>query len=1031
MTKYVAAWLRWILPGLLYAWASLGQVAAQSAQVLTFRTLSSANGLSENSVYCMAQDRRGFLWVGTQDGLSRYDGASFRIFRNDPQRAGSLSSNFIRALASDQQGQLWVGTGGGGVCRYNPLTDRFRTFQHDADSSGGLVDNFVWSVFCDRQGQVWVGTETGLQRFDPRTGRFQLFRHHLAGPVSARRNSIRSIAQDRNGRLWVGTGEGRVSFVSVAAGTLEPDSRWPLTSSITAVCPDTRAGLWVGTETDGLGHLPAKVGAPRFFRAAAAQPGSLPDNAVKAIWQDAHGLVWVGTNEGLARYLPVTESFVTYRHQLGAAHSLADNRVLTLFQDRSGLLWAGTESGVSSFETRPGAFITYPISANSAAPDPVWAVSEDGQGRVWVGTESEGLVCYDSVTKRRVQFRHDPQDPGSLSEDFIRALCFDQQGRLWVGTQSQGLDCLEPGATRFTHYRHSLTEPNSLSADFIRSVSSDRQGRLWVGTEAGLTLFEPELSRFTIFRHDPRDPRSLSNNFVRAVLQDRRGAVWVGTGDGLSRFNPATRQFDNFRADPHDPTGLSSSRVRCIVEDYAGQLWFGTEGGGLCRFDGAGRFTTFREPQGLPNDVVYGILEDVHHDLWVSTNKGVARFTPASTQFHTFDVRDGLPHDEFNAGAYHRSQQSGRLYFGGVKGMVTFRPTAVPANVVPPPVVLTGFRKFNQSVELDTSITERRSIRLAPRDYFFSLEFAALNYRLPDKNRYAYMLENFDPDWVQAGTRHEATYTNLDPGTYTFRVRATNNDGLWNPVGTSLVIVVQPPWYGTWWFRILVSWVVFALLFLAYQLRIRQVLALERVRHSIARDLHDDMGSTLSSISILSQIARNHQRQERPEQAAALLEQIGDSSHRMLDAMDDIVWTINPAHDSLEDVMARMRSFASDVLEARGIDLHFRTDPSVAGLRLSMRARREFFLLFKEAVNNLAKYAQCRRATISLTYEQQRLLLIVQDDGVGFNPADPAQGGGNGMTNMRTRADALGGVLTISTAPGQGTTMRLSIPLKA
>jgi signal transduction histidine kinase len=324
----------------------------------------------------------------------------------------------------------------------------------------------------------------------------------------------------------------------------------------------------------------------------------------------------------------------------------------------------------------------------------------------------------------------------------------------------------------------------------------------------------------------------------------------------------------------------------------------------------------------------------------------------------------------------------------------------------------------------------RRSITLGPNDYFFSLEFAALNFRLPEKNRYAYMLENFDPDWVQAGTKREATYTNLDPGRYTFRVRATNNDGIWNPRGAALTIVVQPHWYGTWWFRVLTSWVLFGLLFLAYRLRVRQLLALERVRHNIARDLHDDMGSTLSSISILSQLARTHQHNQRPEQAAALLDQIGESSRRMLDAMDDIVWTINPAHDSMEDVVARMRSFASDVLEARGIDFTFRADASVVGLRLNMRARREFFLLFKEAINNLAKYAQCTQAAIALTYEHHRLLLTVQDDGVGFDLTAPAQGGGNGLTNMRGRAAAMKGVLDIQTAPGKGTVLRLNLPLR-
>ncbi|UOQ54706.1 sensor histidine kinase [Hymenobacter cellulosivorans] len=860
----------------------------------------------------------------------------------------------------------------------------------------------------------------------PTKNHFQRFAHAATFPENLRRNSVRAITQSAAGGLWVGTGEGRISQLNPGTGHLEADPRWAATSAITTLQPDAQGGLWVGTETDGLWYLPATGNRQRVGQHSAQGPGE----AIRALFLDQQQHVWIGTNKGLVRYQPGPKTFTSYQHQRGVAHSLPDNVVLSVFQDRSGLLWTGTEGGISSFEARPSAFLAYPGLAGNPN-GPVWAVAEDASGVVWVGTERMGLVSYNPATGQRRQFRHDPRNPGSLSEDFVRAVCVDRQGRLWVGTQSQGLDCLEPGASRFVHYRHNPAVKTSISEDFIRTIYEDPGGRLWVGTEGGLNRFEPTQNGFITFRNVPNDSHSLSNNFVRVVHQDRTGFIWVGTGGGgLCRYNPATGQFSAFHTDDRNPRSLSSNFVRSILEDHRGQLWVGTEGGGLCRVDDAGRgvFTTFREPQGLPNDVVYGILEDARHHLWLSTNKGLARFTPASGQFYTFDTRDGLPFDEFNAGGYYASP-TGRMYFGGVEGLVSFNPAAVLTNSVPPPVVLTGFRKFNQLVELDTSISVRRRIVLAPSDYFFSLEFAALNFRLPEKNRYAYRLENFDPGWVQAGTKREATYTNLDPGTYTFRVRATNNDGIWNARGTALTIVVQPHWYGTWWFRILVSWVLFGLLFLAYRLRVRQLLALERVRHNIARDLHDDMGSTLSSISILSQIARTHQHNQRTEQATALLDQIGDSSRRMLDAMDDIVWTINPAHDSMEDVVARMRSFASDVLEARGIDFTFRADPSVTGLRLNMRARREFFLLFKEAVNNLAKYAQCNQAAISLTYEHHRLLLTVQDDGVGFDPSAPAQGGGNGLTNMRSRAAAMKGALDIQTAPGQGTVLRLSVPL--
>ena len=1001
-------------------------IAAGSEPV--FHTLTTADGLAENSVYSVVQDQRGFLWVGTQDGLSRYDGVGFRTFRANAQRSStSLASNFVLSLCQDRAGRIWVGTGGG-LSRYDPRTDQFRNYRAEPGDSSSLTSNFVRAVICDQQGWVWAGAEDGLHCYNPTTRRFTVFHHAPTDAANVRQNSVRAVAQDRAGTVWTGNGEGHVSRLDTVRKLLLPDPRLTPAGAITTLYADRSGGLWVGTETGLLRYLPAAGGAMRVF-APGSRPGSLPVGGVNTVFEDQQGTVWVGTNEGLCRFEPTTGTFYRIQHESLNPRSLPNNIVKTLAQDRSGLLWVGTEAGLSSTNPRPSAF----GRGVPGLAGPVWAVTSDAAGQIWVGTEEQGILCYNPATGQRQQYRHEPANSGSLAQDYVRALCFDRRGRLWVGTQSQGLDCLEPGSTRFVHYHNQPQLPNSLSDDFIRSVYEDPQGLLWIGTEAGLNRYDPAMRRFTTFRNQTTNPGSLPNNFVRVTLQDQRGLLWIGTGGGgLSRYDPLSGSFTTFRADGHDPRSLSSNFVRCLLRDRAGTLWVGTEGGGLCRLDDpvAGCFTVFDESKGLPNNVIYGMLEDDKGYLWMSTNKGIARFTPRTQQFHTFDTRDGLIQDEFNAGAAHRTAE-GRLYFGGGSGLVDFLPTAIRTNALPPPVVLTGLRKFNRTVELpDTSITMRRVLRLAPEDYVFSLEFAALNFYLPDKNRYAYRLEGFEEDWIEAGSRREATYTNLDPGTYTFRVRAANNDGVWNPNGAALRIIVRPPWYRMWWFQVGLSWVVFGLLFIAYRIRVRQLLALERVRHGIARDLHDDMGSTLSSISILSQVARDHQRQHRPEQAAALLEQIGDSSRRMLDAMDDIVWAINPAHDSLEDVTARMRSFASELLEARGIDFTFRADPSVQGLRLDMRARREFFLIFKEAINNLAKYAQCRHAHIRFTYGHGQLHLTVQDDGIGFDPTLPAQGGGNGLANMHSRAAALAGQLTIETAPGQGTTLHLKIPLR-
>ncbi|GAA4371585.1 hypothetical protein GCM10023186_00150 [Hymenobacter koreensis] len=1011
--------------GLWCAWW-LAALAAQGQDV-TFHSLTTAQGLSENSVQCAVQDRRGFMWLGTQDGLNRYDGSGFRVFRNDPQQAGTLSSNFILALAADAQGSVWVGTGGGGLCRYEPLTDRFITYQ--TSDSAGLTDNFVRAVFCDRRGRVWAGAGTGLHLLNPATGRFQLFSHADSRTDKPRRNSIWSIAQAADGRVWVGTGEGRISYADERTGRLVPLANWEAQNPVLALAATPHNSLWVGVENAGLYQVDLRSGRSAGFHHVPEQPGTLPADAVRALLIDTQQRLWVGTTAGISRLDAATNTFVSWRHQPGRARTLPNDRVLTLYEDRLGLLWVGTEQGLASFEPRSNVF-SQPLPQHETGA--VWALAEDAARRLWVGTQNEGLIRLDPVTDQRVRYRHNPSDPTSLPENFVRVVLPDRQGRLWVGTQGHGLAYLDPATGRFRRYRHNPADPTSLSDDNVRCVYEDRQGRLWVGTEGGLNLLDPLTGRCAVYRNDPRDPRTLSSNYVRCVYQDRNGQLWVGVGGGgLCRFDPRTGHSRIYRADPTDPTSLSSNFVRSMLEDAQGRLWLATEGGGLCCLLDAdtGRFQTFREPQGLPNDVVYGMLADGQQNLWLATNKGIARFTPRTRRFRTYDTRDGLAQDEFNAGAFCR-RLDGTLLFGGENGVVAFKPTAVRYNPAPPVVVFTGFRKFNRPARLDTSITERRQLRLGPRDNFISIEFAALNYRLPDKNRFLYKLEGNDEKWIEAGNQHQATYTNLPPGHYTFRVRAANNDGVWNPSGAALSVVVEPPWYQTWWFRILASWVVFGLLFAAYRIRVSQLLALERVRHNIARDLHDDMGSTLSSISILSQLARNHQQRNNTEQAGALLEQIGDSSRRMLDSMDDIVWAINPAHDSMEAVTSRMRSFASDVLEARGIDFIFKVAPEVLEQRLPMRARREFFLLFKEAVNNLAKYSKAEMAAIRLEYENRHLVLRVEDDGVGFDVTAPAQGGGNGMTNMRSRAAAIKAKLEIETAPGQGTKLQVRVPLK-
>ncbi|MBC7446651.1 MAG: hypothetical protein H7330_01155 [Hymenobacteraceae bacterium] len=1025
--------------------------------ILRFKRLGTAEGLSENSAYCLLQDRRGFLWIGTQDGLNRYDGTGVRVFKPGahPADTATLASGFILSLAEEPRargGGIWVATGGGGVARYDPVTERFRVFRAKGMHPSGLASDFVRTVFIDRDGVVWAGTESGLCRYEPRTRRFRLVGFApgetpvapasvTSTAVDIRRDAIHSVAQTPDGRLWVGTGDGRLAGLLPRTDVLRtfwrpaPDEAGGAPAvgqrAISVLLAD-RWRLWLGTEGDGLRAYEPATGRIRTFRPT-GQPGALPASGIRSMLRDRAGTLWVATSGGLSRFDPLTETFLTTRHNAGYPTSLPDDAVTALVQDRTGQLWIATESGVAVFTDQPGAFARVP-----GVPADVWAIAPGGGGQLWVGTETQGVLLLRPGSGTAPVAL--PLGRGGLPSPFVRALWPERRGgqrtgRLWIGTQAHGLACYDPATGRVRQFRHDPRDSTSLADDYVRGVMQDRAGHVWVSTEGGLSELDPATGRGRSFRANPADPGALQSNYVRQTFEDRSGRLWVTTGGGgLALLDAARRgRFTTFRHDASRMASLPADFVRCVVQTRDGRLWLGSEAGGLARFDDVrppGRFRAWRSVDGLPSDMVYAIEEDLGGYLWLSTNHGLARFDPKHGTFRRYDARDGLARDEFNAGAGAR-MSTGHVYFGGPGGLLAFHPDSLQTNRLAPPVVLTGLRVFDQRIVLpDSAIGVRRVLRLRPEQNFLTFEFAALNLRLPEKNRYAYRLRGLDNRWLTVeGNRPEARFTNLSPGAYTFEVRAANNDGVWTAHPTLLHVLIPPPWYRAWWFRLGLVLAFLLLLWAAYQVRVTQLLALERVRHSIARDLHDDMGSTLSSISILSQIASQHHQHHRAEQVAGLLTQIGESSGRMLDSMDDIVWAINPAHDGLDNVTTRMRIFASEVLEARGIEFTFTVAPTVVMHRLEMRARREFFLIFKETVNNLAKYAQCQTARLDLRIEQRYLVLTVEDDGVGFDPTAPARGSGNGLTNMRTRAAALRAKLTFETEPGHGTKVTLRVPV--
>ncbi len=801
-----------------------------------FEYLSVDQGLSHDTVTCIAQDDDGFMWFGTLNGLNRFDGYEFKVYKPDPEDAHSLSSEIIQVIFKDRRGTLWIGTAEEGLNRYDRDRDRFVRYQHDVNDSTSLSHNDVRAIYEDRTGVLWIGSrEGGLNRFDRENERFIRYQNQPQDPGSLRGSAVFSIFEDQRGALWLGTDQGLDRFDREKEQFFhyqhDPKDGSSLGGNfIRTILEDSQGVLWIGGR-DGVDKFDR--GKERFshYRHLAHDPASLSDNLVFSICEDRSGGLWFGTANGVNRYDRARDRFIRYQNQSRETGRLSNNSIRALYTDRQGILWVGTRGGgINVLDQDRERFKHYradPRDPNSLSNNVVFSIYQDRSGILWLGTWGGGLNKFDRKNNKFIHYRANPADPYSLSSDDVRAVIEDRVGRLWIGTGDGGLNSFDRQRERFACYKHDANDPGSLSSNAVRAIAADRNGLIWVGTwGGGLNLFDPAEETFVHYRHDPLDPYSLSGDFVSAIYEDRSGVTWVGTRrGGLNRFDRSKQRFTVYKSDPHNPGGLSHNWINAICEDRAGVLWIASRGGGLNKFDrGKNRWTTYTTKHGLPDNVVYGILEDDRGNLWLSTNMGIARFDPQRGEFKTYDTNDGLQADEFDTGAFYKNPDTGEMFFGGVSGFNAFFPEQIKDNPYIPPVKITAFKKFNKQVVFDKPISEIGEIRLSYNDNFFSFEFAALNFRLPDKNRYMYRLEGFDEEWILcSGDRRFASYTNLSGGIYNFRVKGSNNDGIWNERGASVKIVVIPPFWQAWWFKLVILLFLAAVIYSIYWLKIRRV----------------------------------------------------------------------------------------------------------------------------------------------------------------------------------------------------------------
>ncbi len=805
---------------------------------MAFERLGLDAGLSQSSVLAIHQDRLGFLWVGTEDGLNLYDGYGFTTYYRDLEDENALRSDWIWSMAEDAEGALWIATDGGGLARWNVEGARFEGFSHDPDDPTSLASDRLRALTPAADGRFWVATrDAGLDLFDPRTGTAEHFRHDPGDPSSLAHDSVYAVRIDRQGVVWVGSDGGLQRFdpgsrgfePAAALASLEGLDTPP---KVRAILEDGRGRLWVGTSKSGLIRLDAARSSAERFVPRDDDPHSLAGPRVLALLEDADDRLWVGTDGGLGLWNERSEDFFNFPSDAGDPRSLGGDEVMSLFQDRSGILWVGTRTaGLSKWNPATWQFghvTVTPTHSGGLSERNVTAFTEDPGGRLWIGTFGGGI---DVLDRRTGEFTHHrPKDGRGLGSLRISSLAQGLGGRIWVGTFDAGLHRYDPGTDRFTAFRHDPDDPRSLSADAVTSLLLDSRGSLWVGTYGGgVNRLDPGTSSFTRYRAPEEGEGTgggLTSDRVTTLTEHLDGSIWVGTeGGGLNLVRPRTGQVVTLRYDEVSPRRLLIHSVTAVHADSAGTVWVGTRGGGLVRLEvptatAAGTEVVastriYGKRQGLPNDMVYGIRSDRAGRLWISTNAGLSRFDPATERFTNYDVVHGLQANEFHFGSHYQSVR-GELFFGGVNGYNAFQPERLRTDSDPPPVVLTGFYKLNEPVLDAGPAPGLERVELDFRDDLVSFEFAALDFTAPGRNRYRYRLEGLDEDWIELRELRRVTFTDLDPGRYVLRVQAANADGVWNQEGLSLPLSVEaPPWASGWAYlgyallgaTILVGWV--------------------------------------------------------------------------------------------------------------------------------------------------------------------------------------------------------------------------------
>jgi len=1041
---------------------------------LKFSHFSIEDGLSQNTINCMLKDDKGFIWIGTQDGLNRYDGYKFKIFRNEPSNTNSLSNNYIETIFQDNEGVLWIGTRNG-LNKFNTMLNTFERFYYNDKDPTTISHNNVKSINQDKNGELWFGTLNGLNSYNSLTKKF---RRHLNNPEnenSISNDNISTIYFDENNTMWIGTRSGLNTFDKLTNHFKvfkhkNNNNKSISNNRINCLTGDSKGNLWIGT-SNGLNKFDKVTKEFISFFNISNKENSVSNNLIQNIMEDDLGYLWIGTRNGLNKFDQINKSFKRYESVFSDPISISGNDIRCLLKDDFGMIWSGTpDKGINKFFPAQKKFNHFksPISLiGNHSGNTVWAFEEDKYGNLWYGTYN-GLYVYNPKTKQFRLFQAvDVSLESGLLADATYRLLFDKYDNLWIGSV-RGLSRLNDNyiekiwnknsPINFVHFNQDNKKNNLYYGESVNAIYEDKKNNLlWVGTFSH-GLFKIEFYSknddvnnitFTPYKHNGSNPNSISSNRINIIVSDVKDRLWVGTENGLDLMDVTNNIFKHYTFDSTKKNSISEKRVSHICLGDNDILWVGTYGGGLNKFTPQKEtFIHYTIKDGLPNNYVYGTLIDNKKKLWLSTNNGISKFNPDTKTFRNYNVNDGLQSNEFNTSAFYKSK-SGKLFFGGINGFNSFYPDSIKNNTIKPLIFLTELEVLNKQVKvgvnnnelgitndkeiiLPKNIIDTDTINLTYKHNIFSIEFTALHFQNPKGNKYAYQLEGFDDDWVYVSSENrKATYTNLPYESYLFKVKASNADGVWNEREKSMVINISPPYWRTNWFYFICGLLGFSIIYLIFKLRLNQAkliadnLRIEE-RKEYFQKQNDEKKAMLKEIhhrvknnlQVVNSLLKFQSREFQDEHTIAMFKEAQNRVLSMALLHEKMYRSDDLKHI---DVREHITLLVEDLIKSYAVDKVIKLDIKIEKADVGIRTLVPLGLIINEIITNALKYAFKNKNKGKILVQMKHLEkneyeMIIGDDGVGLKTEDKSTGIGAKL--IKIFAKQLNGTLEQLKRPG-------------